>query len=70
MHHIGYLADILDRAKVLNLENSLFELKILTEYFESLFTDFEKEKIIKNDYSLADKTLKNKLDKINVLVIQ
>ncbi|MBR2833440.1 MAG: septation ring formation regulator EzrA [Bacilli bacterium] len=62
------IADILDRAKVLNLENSLFELKILTEYFESLFTDFEKEKIIKNDYSLADKTLKNKLDKINVLV--
>ena len=62
------IIDILDRARVLNLENSLFELKVLTEYFESLFTDFEKEKIIKKDYSIADKTLKNKLDKMNNLV--
>ena len=64
------IIDILDRARVLNLENSLFELKVLTEYFESLFTDFEKEKIIKNDYSQADKTLKNKMDKMNDLVTE
>ena len=31
------IKDILDRAKVLDLEDSLFELKVLTEYFESLF---------------------------------
>lgn len=62
------IKDILDRAKVLDLEDSLFELKVLTEYFESLFTDFEKEKIIKGEYVDADKTLKNKLDKMNALV--
>lgn len=62
------IKDILDRAKVLDLEDSLFELKVLTEYFESLFTDFEKEKIIKSEYEEADKTLKTKLDKMNSLI--
>ena len=62
------IADILDRAKVLNLEDSLFDLKVLTEYFENLFTDFEKEKVIKSDYDEANKTLQTKLKKINALV--
>ena len=60
--------DILDRAKVLNLEDSLFDLKVLTEYFENLFTDFEKEKVIKSDYDETNKTLQTKLKKINILV--
>ena len=60
--------DILDRAKVLNLEDSLFDLKVLTEYFENLFTDFEKEKVIKSDYDNTNKTLYTKLKKINTLV--
>ena len=62
------ISDILDRAKVLNIEDSLFDLKVLTEYFENLFTDFEKEKVIKAEYEDADKTLQTKLKKINVLV--
>ncbi len=62
------ITDILNRAKVLNLEDSLFDLKILTEYFENLFTDFEKEKVIKSDYEDANTTLKNKLNKTNKLV--
>ena len=62
------IKDILDRAKVLDLEDSVFDLKVLTDYFESIFTDFEKEKIIKSEYIEADKTLKNKLDKTNKLV--
>ncbi len=62
------IKDILDRAKVLDLEDSVFDLKVLTDYFESIFTDFEKEKIIKAEYEEADKTLKNKLDKTTRLV--
>ena len=46
------IIDILDRAKILDLEDSLFDLKVLTEYFESLFTDFEKEKINIDDEAL------------------
>ena len=60
--------DILDRARVLDLEDSLLELKVLTEYFESLFTDFEKEKIIKSEYDDVYKTLSTKLEKTNKLV--
>ena len=60
--------DILDRARVLDLEDSLLELRVLTEYFESLFTDFEKEKIIKSEYDEAYKTLNTKLEKTNKLV--
>ena len=62
------IKDILDRAKVLDLEDSVFDLKVLTDYFESLFTDFEKEKIIKSEYEEANKTLSNKLEKTNHLV--
>ena len=62
------ITDIIDRARVLNLEDSLFDLKVLSEYFENLFTDFEKEKVIKGDYEDAKTTLKNKLDKTNKLV--
>lgn len=62
------ISDILDRAKVLNIEDSLFDLKVLTEYFENLFTDFEKEKVVKADYDEANKTLMTKLKKINNLV--
>ena len=62
------IKDILDRAKILDLEDSLFDLKVLTDYFEGLFTDFEKEKIIKAEYEEANKTLKIKLDKTNRLI--
>ena len=60
--------DILERAKVLNIEDSLFDLKVLTDYFEKLFTDFEKEKVIKVDYEDTNYTFKNKLKKANNLV--
>lgn len=62
------IADIMQRAKVLNLEDSLFDLKVLTEYFEKLFTEFEKEKVIKVDYEDATITFNNKLEKAKKLV--
>ena len=62
------IADILTRAKELNLEDSLFDLKVLTDYFEKVYTDFDKEKIVKLEYEEANETLKNKLIKTNELV--
>ncbi len=41
------LEDVMVRSRVLNLEDSLFELKVLLDYFDSIFNDFEKEKINK-----------------------
>lgn len=57
--------DILSRAKDLNIEDSLFELKVLLDYFETIFTDFEKEKVNRLDYEEANKNFKNRFKKIN-----
>ncbi len=62
--------DILDRAKVLNLEDSLFELKVLLEYFESAFNDFEKEKMERNKYEEANRSFKTKLEHMNEVVLE
>jgi len=62
------LSDILDRARVLNLEDSLFELKVLLDYFDSLFNDFEKEKNNRRIYEDMNNNFKNKLDRINDLI--
>ena len=60
--------EIMDRANVLNFEDSLFELKVLLDYFDSLFADFEKEKIERQNYEDNDAKFRLKLDKINGLV--
>ena len=60
--------DILTRTKDLNIEDSLFELKVLLDYFESIFTDFEKEKVNRTDYENANKVFKTKYNKINNLL--
>lgn len=55
------LSDIFDRLNVLNLEDSIFELKTMLDYFEALYTDFDKEKLSKKEYDetleiIGDKT--------------
>lgn len=62
------MVDILDRAKILNLEDSLFELKVLLEYFESLYGDFDLEKANKKEYEEINHTFKVKLNRINDLL--
>lgn len=62
------ISDVLDRANVLNLEDSLFELKLLLEYFDSIFNDFEKEKINRGVYEDTNASFKIKLEKINKLI--
>ena len=62
--------DIKDRANVLNLEDSLFELKVLSDYFDSLFSDFEKEKINKKTYLETSKIFEKKLNKNNRLMTE
>lgn len=64
----GKIDDILNRTRDLNIEDSLFELKVLLDYFESIFMDFEKEKINKADYDEANKIFKTKFQKINNLL--
>lgn len=62
------IGDIYSRAKILNLEDSLFELKILAEYFDSVFTDYEKEKVDKNEYEDIDRLFAKKIKKLNKII--
>ena len=62
------ISDILDRSRVLNLEDSLFELKVLSDYFDALFTDFEKEKLNKAEYIETSQKFSKKLGKTNKLM--
>lgn len=62
------VSDIIARASVLNLEDSLFELKVLVDYFESIFNDFEKEDVDRHVYEEMNSGFQEKLEKINKLV--
>ena len=56
------------KTKELNLENNLFELKVLLDYFDSLFADFEEEKIARKSYEENNYKFKTKLSKMNEIV--
>ncbi len=60
--------DVIIRTKELNLEDSLFELKVLLDYFESLFSDFDKEKRARARYAEVNNNFKSRLTKINNIV--
>ena len=60
--------DIMDRARILNMEDSVLELKVLLEYFDSLYNDFEKEKLSRKTYEETNKSFERKINTINKLV--
>ncbi len=62
------ITDIFQRLNVLNIEDSIFELKTMSDYFDSIYNDFDKEKIARKIYNefLRSILLKvTKLIKIN-----
>lgn len=60
--------DILDRIRVLNLEDCMFELRTILEYLDSLFNEFENEKNSKKIFEENKVIFEEKLDKINKVV--
>lgn len=59
---------IIDRIKVLNLEDCMFELKTMLEYLDSLFKEFEKEKQSRKIYDEESMSFNKKLKKVNNVV--
>lgn len=60
--------DIFTRLSVLNVEDSIFELKTFIDYFDSIFNDFDKEKISKKIFEEYARTIlvkTKKMQKIN-----
>ena len=59
---------ILDKVKVLDLEGCMFDLRTMLEYYDSLFIDFEKERLSKKVYEEEKDAFAKKLEKTNQLV--
>ena len=63
------IADIFDRLNVLNLVDSIFDLKTILDYFENLYNDFEKEKVCKKMFEDYTRTIGIRCKKIlNVIL--
>lgn len=62
------IEDILQRLNILDLEDSVFELKTMLDYFDSLYNDFEKEKLAKKifeEYTRSILLKTTRLERIN-----
>ncbi len=62
------LERIMDKVKVINLEGCMFDLKTMLEYYDSLFIDFEKERLSRKVYEEVSKDFAKRLEKTNKLV--
>ncbi len=62
------IEDVFSRLNVLNLEDSVFELKTILDYFDSLYHNFDKERVSKRiyeDYQRSILIKATKLDKVS-----
>ena len=59
------IKDCLDRTRVLNLEDNLFELNVLAEYFESIFNSFETERANRKEYEDINQKFYYRLTRMN-----
>lgn len=59
---------ILDRIRVLNLDDCMFELKTLLDYLDSILDDLDKEKLAKKVYEETNTVFSNKLKKIGKII--
>ena len=62
------LEKIYERTSKLDMNESMFEIKALSSYFDELFKDFEKEKNDKKIYEEKLSVFNRKLNKLNVIV--
>ena len=60
--------DIFDRLKMLNLEDSIFELKTILDYYEGLMIDFDKEKQSKREYEKYIDSLNKKIARLSKVI--
>lgn len=59
---------IMDKLNILDLGDSILELKTILGYFDDLFKDFDREKEARNIFRENSKLFKSKIDKTNKIV--
>ncbi len=62
------IEEIMDRLNVLNLQDSIFELKTLLDYFEGIYSDFEAEKRGKRDYERGIINVNQRIYKVSSII--
>lgn len=62
------IVDIFQRLNVLDIEDSIFELKTMHDYFDSLYLDFDKEKMSKRIFDDYTRSIALKLSKLEKIV--
>ncbi len=62
------IGEIMDKLNVLNLQDSVFELKTLVDYYEGLYTDFEAEKRGKKEFERGIINITERLSKVTAIV--
>ena len=60
--------DILDRLKKLNLQDSVFDLKTLVDYYEKIYTDFDNERRGKREYERGIINVNDRLSKVSSIL--
>lgn len=60
--------DIIEKLKIFKTENSEIELKTMLDYFNTIFSSFDKEKEAKDIFRENIKKLKKKLESVNKVV--
>ncbi len=58
------IADVFDRLNVLNLEDSSLELKTISSYFDSIYNDFDKEKLARANFIETGNIIASKAKKL------
>ena len=62
------ISDVLDRLNVLNVSDSLFLLKTTLNYYESIYSDFDNEKICKKKYENSIEQIETKINRLTKII--
>ena len=62
------IGEIMDRLNVLNLQDSIFDLKTLLDYYDGLYNDFDEEKRSKKEYERGIINISERLNKVTSIV--
>ena len=60
--------EIMDRLYVLNLQDSIFDLKTLIDYYEVLYSDFDSEKRGKKEYERGIINITERISKVSSII--
>ena len=62
------IAEIMDKLYVLNLQDSIFDLKTLLDYYEALYSDFDAEKRGKKEYERGLINVSERISKVSSII--